>query len=95
VRELRGALRTLLVLLLLLLLAPSLLLLLRLLLLLPGRTDMYFPPDDNALDVPHMARAELRPIPSIWGHVAGAPDNNPPDLAYIRHAVLDWLDRAV
>ena len=64
-------------------------------LLLPGRTDMYFPPDDNALDVGHLARSELRPIPSVWGHVAGAPDNNPPDLAFIRHAVLDWLARPV
>ncbi|HWJ73743.1 MAG TPA: alpha/beta fold hydrolase [Kaistia sp.] len=64
-------------------------------LLLPGRTDMYFPPDDNALDVPHLARSELRPIPSIWGHVAGAPENNPTDLAFLRNAVLDWLDRPV
>jgi hypothetical protein len=60
-------------------------------LLIPGRTDMYFPPDDNALDVGHLARAELRPIPSIWGHSAGAPNNNPPDLAFLRHAVHDWL----
>jgi len=62
-------------------------------LLLPGRTDLYFPAADNALDLPHMFRGELRPIPSIWGHVAGAPDNNPPDLAFLRNAVLNWLDR--
>jgi homoserine O-acetyltransferase len=64
-------------------------------LLLPGRTDLYFPPADNALDVPHMARAELRPIPSIWGHVAGAPENSPADLEFLKNAVRDWLDRSV
>jgi hypothetical protein len=26
---------------------------------------------DNALEMAHHERAELRPIPSIWGHVAG------------------------
>jgi homoserine O-acetyltransferase len=45
--------------------------------------------------VPHLARSELRPIPSIWGHVAGSPKNNPPDVAFLRNAVLDWLDRPV
>lgn len=64
-------------------------------LLMPGRTDMYFPPDDNALDVGHLARAELRPIPSVWGHTAGAPRKTPADLAFIRNAVRDWLDRPV
>jgi homoserine O-acetyltransferase len=56
---------------------------------------MCFQLDDNALDVSHMTRAELRRIPSIWCHVAGAPDNNPPDLALLRQAVRDWLDRPV
>ena len=37
----------------------------------PGATDMYFPPEDNEHEVRHMPNAELRPIPSIWGHYAG------------------------
>jgi homoserine O-acetyltransferase len=61
-------------------------------LLMPSRTDLYFPPADNALDIAHLRRGELRPIPSIWGHVAGAPDKHPPDLAFLRSAVRDWLD---
>jgi len=60
-------------------------------LLLPGRTDLYFPPADNALELPHLAHAELRPIPSVWGHRAGAPRDNPTDLAFLRKAVADWL----
>jgi len=60
-------------------------------LLMPGRTDLYFPVADNALDLPHLRRAELRPIPSIWGHRAGSPAQNPDDFAFLRGAVRDWL----
>jgi len=60
-------------------------------LLLPGRTDLYFPPADNALDIPHLRRAELRPVPSIWGHQAGSPERNPEDFAFVQRAVRDWL----
>lgn len=38
----------------------------------PGETDLYFPPEDSDHEVSHMASAELRPIPSIWGHLAGS-----------------------
>lgn len=34
----------------------------------PGETDLYFRMRDNELEVQQMPRAELRPIPSIWGH---------------------------
>jgi homoserine O-acetyltransferase len=37
----------------------------------PGETDLYFPPEDSEYEVQHLATAELRPIPSIWGHYAG------------------------
>ncbi len=60
-------------------------------LLLPGRTDLYFPVADNAAEIAHLAHAELRPIPSIWGHRAGAPQGNPPDIAFLRAAVRGWL----
>lgn len=62
-------------------------------LLLPGETDLYFRVADNAAELPHLAHGELRPIPSIWGHRAGAPATNPEDFAFLRAAVLDWLDR--
>ncbi len=60
-------------------------------LLMPSRTDLYFPVADNALEIPHLRHAELRPIPSIWGHRAGSPIANPADFAFVRQAVRDWL----
>jgi homoserine O-acetyltransferase len=37
----------------------------------PGETDLYFRVRDNELEVVRMPNAELRPIPSLWGHGAG------------------------
>jgi homoserine O-acetyltransferase len=62
-------------------------------LLMPGATDLYFRVADNELELPHLRHAELRPIPSIWGHRAGNPVANPEDARFIRDAVRDWLDR--
>lgn len=60
-------------------------------LLMPGETDLYFRVADNAAELPHLRRAELRPIPSIWGHRAGNPVGNPADEAFVRDAVRAWL----
>jgi homoserine O-acetyltransferase len=62
-------------------------------LLMPGETDLYFRVADNAAELPYLAQAELRPIPSIWGHRAGNPVSNPVDAAFITKAVRDWLAR--
>jgi len=62
-------------------------------LLMPGTTDLYFRVADNELELAHLRHAELRPIPSIWGHRAGNPVANPVDARFIRDAVRDWLDR--
>ncbi|MFN4165378.1 MAG: alpha/beta fold hydrolase [Ferrovibrio sp.] len=56
-------------------------------LLMPGATDLYFRVADNEAELPHLAKAELKPIPSIWGHRAGNPVQNPPDAAFIRDNV--------
>jgi homoserine O-acetyltransferase len=61
-------------------------------LLMPGETDLYFRVADNAAELPHLAAAELRPIPSVWGHRAGNPSTNPADAAFLRAAVREWLD---
>jgi homoserine O-acetyltransferase len=37
----------------------------------PCETDLYFRTRDSQLEVAQMPNAELRPIPSIWGHAAG------------------------
>ena len=62
-------------------------------LLMPGETDLYFRVADNAAELPFLANAELRPIPSIWGHRAGNPVANPEDASFVKHAVRDWLAR--
>ncbi len=62
-------------------------------LLLPGRTDLYFPVADNAAELPHLKVAELRPIPSVWGHRAGNPNVDPADFAFLKAAVREWLER--
>jgi homoserine O-acetyltransferase len=61
-------------------------------LLMPSETDLYFRVADNAAELPHLASAELLPIPSIWGHAAGAPVGLPAELAFQRNAVQRWLE---
>lgn len=63
------------------------------LLIMPGATDLYFRVADNEAELPYLASAELRPIPSTWGHRAGNPEDNPEDFAFLRAAVQDWLER--
>ena len=60
-------------------------------LIMPSETDRYFEVADNALEMPHLPRAELRPIPSLWGHVAGNPSGNPADTAFLAKGVGDLL----
>lgn len=62
-------------------------------LLMPGETDLYFRVADNAAELPYLSRAELKPIPSIWGHRAGNPTTNPADASFVKDAVRDWLAR--
>jgi len=56
----------------------------------PGATDLYFRVRDNELEVEQMPHAALRPIPSIWGHVAGL-GVNPPDNTFIDMALHELL----
>ena len=41
--------------------------------LVPSTTDLYFPPEDNAVEARHMPNAALRPYESAWGHCAASP----------------------
>ncbi len=41
--------------------------------LVPCTTDLYFPPEDNAIEARHTPNAELRPYASDWGHCAATP----------------------
>lgn len=62
-------------------------------LLMPGETDLYFRTADNEAELKLLRRAALKPIPSIWGHRAGNPVNNPADAAFVKSAVQDWLQQ--
>jgi len=59
--------------------------------LIPGATDLYFRVADNEAELPHLRQAVLRPIPSIWGHRAGNPADNPEDATFLRRCVEEWL----
>ena len=55
---------------------------------LPCATDLYFRVRDSELEVQRMRQAELRPIPSIWGHLAVL---NPVDSTFIDDALNELL----
>jgi homoserine O-acetyltransferase len=56
----------------------------------PGETDLYFRVADSAREVPLMPNAELRVIPSIWGHAAGF-GMAPADSAFVDRALTELL----
>jgi len=60
-------------------------------LLMPGDHDLYFQVDDNRAELAHLAEAELKPIPSIWGHRAGNPVSQREDRAFIENNVRQLL----
>jgi homoserine O-acetyltransferase len=57
----------------------------------PASTDLYFPPEDSAIEVAAMKNAELRVLPTDWGHTGGGPDRNQRDTAFIETALRDLL----
>ena len=61
----------------------------------PCETDLYFPPEDNEIEVGMMSNAELRVIPSVYGHIAGHPGMAPPeDHSFIDQGLNDLLARS-
>ena len=60
-------------------------------LLMPGDHDLYFQVDDNRAEMRHLQNAELHPIPSVWGHRAGHPLNQPEDRDFIETRVKSLL----
>ncbi|KAL7784086.1 Alpha/Beta hydrolase protein [Trichoderma ceciliae] len=54
-------------------------------LVLPGKTDLYFPPEDSEYEVQNMAKDVGRciPFPSIWGHWAGGPGQSKQDVKWL------------
>lgn len=60
-------------------------------LVMPATTDLYFTPEDCEAEASLIPNSEYRPIPSIWGHRAGNPYQNPEDESFIQQAVQDLL----
>jgi homoserine O-acetyltransferase len=60
-------------------------------LVMPSATDLYFTLEDCAADAAAIPGARLLTIPSIWGHRAGNPYQNPEDARFIRNAVQELL----
>ncbi len=56
----------------------------------PGRTDLYFPPEDSEAEVALLREARLEVIPSDWGHYAGG-GRDPADTAFIDRRLAELL----
>jgi homoserine O-acetyltransferase len=58
----------------------------------PSETDLYFPITDARYEQAFIGGVTFTPIPSLWGHTAGAA-SNPADLAFLNEHVAAFLDR--
>lgn len=56
----------------------------------PSETDLYFPLADARYEAAFIPRGQLMPIPSLWGHPAGAAAN-PQDKAFLNAAIARFL----
>jgi len=59
--------------------------------LIPCTTDLYFTPQDNAIEAQHMPNAEFRPFDSCWGHVVASGDRIPEFHRFLDTALADAL----
>jgi homoserine O-acetyltransferase len=56
----------------------------------PSETDLYFPVGDARYEAPLIAKCTLMPIPSLWGHTAGAA-SNPADAKFLNENIGRFL----
>ncbi len=56
----------------------------------PSETDLYFPIGDARYEQQFIPKVTFTPIPSLWGHTAGA-GSNPADLAFLNARVGAFL----
>ncbi len=57
----------------------------------PCTQDLYFPPEDNELEVKHMPNAQLRPYDSPWGHCVANPGNDPAFHQFLDNCLKELL----
>jgi homoserine O-acetyltransferase/O-succinyltransferase len=60
------------------------------LLYMPSETDLYFPVGDARYEAPFIPKVSLKPIPSLWGHTAGAA-SNPADGKFLNENIGRFL----
>jgi homoserine O-acetyltransferase/O-succinyltransferase len=60
------------------------------LLYMPSETDLYFPIGDARYEAQFIPHVTLTPIPSLWGHPAGA-GGNPDDRAFLNRTIGRFL----
>lgn len=60
------------------------------LLYMPSETDMYFPVGDARYEAQFIPHVTLTPIPSLWGHTAGAA-SNPADAKFLNDNIGRFL----
>ena len=60
------------------------------LLYMPSETDMYFPVGDARYEAAFIPHVSLAPIPSLWGHTAGAA-SNPADAKFLNETITRFL----
>jgi homoserine O-acetyltransferase len=56
----------------------------------PSETDLYFPITDARYEQAFIGRVTFTPIPSLWGHTAGAA-SNPADLKFLNQHIAAFL----
>jgi homoserine O-acetyltransferase len=57
----------------------------------PSETDLYFPVGDARFEAAHIPKVILLPIPSLWGHPAGAAAS-PADAKFLNDNISAFLD---
>ena len=57
----------------------------------PCTQDLYFPPEDNAIEAQFMPSADFRPYDSPWGHCAANPGNDPGFTAALDAGIRELL----
>ncbi|KAJ9478083.1 AB hydrolase-1 domain-containing protein [Pseudozyma hubeiensis] len=63
-------------------------------LIVPGRTDLYFPPEDSEEEAGVMGdQATLEVIPSIWGHWAGGPGDSKEDVKWLDEKIAAFFEK--
>jgi homoserine O-acetyltransferase len=60
-------------------------------LVMPGRTDLFFPPEDSTEEVKHLKDGKLVIIESVWGHLAGGGESTEVDREAIVKEVREFL----